>query len=111
MKLTKRNRIESNRIDANQQIQTVIQALDSSVVELIQDLNGNHVIQRCLNKLSSEDKQFVYDAVTNNCIEVATHRHGCCVLQRCIDFSTDAQKVNLLNLSLTFFFLSLLLSK
>lgn len=75
------------------QVQTVVQSLQSSVVELIQDLNGNHVIQRCLNKLSNDDKQFVYDAVSSNCVEVATHRHGCCVMQRCIDFSSEPQKV------------------
>lgn len=62
---------------------------------LIKDINGNHVIQKCLHRLSFADKQFVYDAVSENCIEVATHRHGCCVLQRCIDFSAENQKVNL----------------
>jgi len=77
------------------QIQLVINALRSSVVPLIQDLNGNHVIQRCLNKLSSEDNQFVYDAVASHCVEVATHRHGCCVLQRCIDHASDRQKLQL----------------
>jgi len=25
-------------------------------------------------------------------MEIATHRHGCCVLQRCIDFATPVQK-------------------
>ncbi len=25
-------------------------------------------------------------------MEIATHRHGCCVLQRCIDFATPSQK-------------------
>lgn len=60
---------------------------------LIKDINGNHVIQKCLQRLSFTDKQFVYDAVSAHCVEVATHRHGCCVLQRCIDFSAENQKV------------------
>eukprot|EP01102_Stenamoeba_stenopodia_P013648 TRINITY_DN445_c0_g1_i2.p1 TRINITY_DN445_c0_g1~~TRINITY_DN445_c0_g1_i2.p1 ORF type:complete len:746 (-),score=122.39 TRINITY_DN445_c0_g1_i2:341-2578(-) len=77
------------------QIQIVINALRSSVVALIQDLNGNHVIQRFLNKLSAEDNQFVYDAVAGHCVAVATHRHGCCVLQRCIDHAADRQKIQL----------------
>ncbi len=38
------------------QIDLVKRALGGSVVELIQDLNGNHVIQRCLNRLSPEGK-------------------------------------------------------
>ncbi|ROT42456.1 ARM repeat-containing protein [Sodiomyces alkalinus F11] len=75
------------------QVQTIIEALRNRVVELIQDLNGNHVIQKCLNKLSAIDAQFIFDAVGNNCVDVGTHRHGCCVLQRCIDHADGQQKV------------------
>jgi hypothetical protein len=85
-------------------------------VVLIKDLNGNHVIQKCLNKLAPEDNQvcsspyyrmfrayscseiqFIYNAVAANCVEVATHRHGCCVLQRCIDHASDHQRIQLVN--------------
>ncbi|PNH63697.1 hypothetical protein VD0002_g4746, partial [Verticillium dahliae] len=75
------------------QVQMIIDALRYRVVELIQDLNGNHVIQKCLNKLSAPDAQFIFDAVGNHCVDVGTHRHGCCVLQRCIDHADGAQKV------------------
>lgn len=44
-------------VSTPEQIQTVIQALNDKVVELIQDLNGNHVIQKCLNRLSPNDAQ------------------------------------------------------
>ncbi|KAL5352769.1 hypothetical protein ACLOAV_002717 [Pseudogymnoascus australis] len=74
------------------QIQTIIEALRYQVVELIQDLNGNHVIQKCLNKLSPLDAQFIFDAVGRHCVDVGTHRHGCCVLQRCIDHASGEQK-------------------
>ncbi|CAG8976315.1 hypothetical protein HYALB_00005721 [Hymenoscyphus albidus] len=74
------------------QVQTIIGALQYRVVELIQDLNGNHVIQKCLNKLSPADAQFIFTAVGNNCVDVGTHRHGCCVLQRCIDHASGDQK-------------------
>ena len=67
-------------------------ALRGGVVSLIRDLNGNHVIQRCLQRLGPEDSQFVYDAAAAHTLEIATHRHGCCVLQRCIDFATAPQK-------------------
>jgi len=32
----------------------------------------------------------------SNCVQVATHRHGCCVLQRCIDHGSEKQKVQLI---------------
>ncbi|KAF8124097.1 armadillo-type protein [Boletus edulis] len=78
-------------------IHSIIVALSLHVVVLIKDLNGNHVIQKCLNKVAPEDNQFIYNAVAANCVEVATHRHGCCVLQRCIDHASDHQRVQLVN--------------
>ncbi|KAI9815703.1 MAG: hypothetical protein M1827_002099 [Pycnora praestabilis] len=84
-------------ISTREQIQTIIYALKDRVVELIQDLNGNHVIQKCLNRLSAEDAQFIFDAVGGNCVVVGTHRHGCCVLQRCIDHASGNQKAELIS--------------
>ena len=82
-------------LQADVQVQLVIESLRPGVVALIRDLNGNHVIQRCLQRLGPEESQFVYDAAAANAMEIATHRHGCCVLQRCIDFATPAQKQDL----------------
>ena len=80
-----------------EQIEIVTEALRPGVVSLIKDLNGNHVVQRCLQRLGPEDSQFIYDAAISHCVEIATHRHGCCVLQRCIDFATPTQKVQLVD--------------
>ncbi|KAI8984057.1 armadillo-type protein [Mycotypha africana] len=80
-----------------EQINKTIEALAPNVVTLIKDINGNHVVQKCLHKLSHHNKQFIYDSVSRYCIEVATHRHGCCVLQRCIDYSADHQKKQLVD--------------
>ena len=74
------------------EVEVVVAALRSSVVTLIKDLNGNHVIQRCLHHLSSADNQFIFDAVSRHCVSVSTHKHGCCVLQRCIDYATPPQR-------------------
>ncbi|RDA93193.1 hypothetical protein CP533_3159 [Ophiocordyceps camponoti-saundersi (nom. inval.)] len=79
-------------VSTAQQVRLIIEALRFRVVELIQDLNGNHVIQKCLNKLAANDAQFIFDAVGSNCVDVGTHRHGCCVLQRCIDHASGHQK-------------------
>ncbi|KAH7089767.1 armadillo-type protein [Paraphoma chrysanthemicola] len=82
-------------ISTEEQTKMIIQALSGQVVDLIQDLNGNHVIQKCLNHLKSSEAQFIFDAVGEHCITVGTHRHGCCVLQRCIDHASGYQKVDL----------------
>jgi hypothetical protein len=40
---------------------------------------------------------YLFDAVTTYCVEIASHRHGCCVLQRCIDFSTGGHRQHLVS--------------
>ncbi|KAJ1895074.1 hypothetical protein LPJ66_004806 [Kickxella alabastrina] len=82
-------------VSSQAHINTIIGALRNNVVMLIRDINGNHVIQKCLSRLSSKHNQFIFDSVAESCIEVATHRHGCCVFQRCIDYATDNQKAQL----------------
>ena len=56
------------------------------------------MIQKCLAKLSRNQNQFIYDAVSRQCISVATHRHGCCVLQRCLDHAVETQRVQLVKM-------------
>ncbi|KAJ9460650.1 Pumilio domain-containing protein C6G9.14 [Diplonema papillatum] len=79
-----------------EQVNLLRRELSQHTVEMIKDLNGNHVIQKCLQKFDFANKQFVYDAVAANVCEVGMHRHGCCVLQRCIDFGSETQKKQLI---------------
>lgn len=74
------------------QIAVATQAIKPGAVLLIKDLNGNHVIQRCLQRLGTAESQFIYEAAAAHCVEIATHMHGCCVLQRCIDHASEPQK-------------------
>ena len=78
------------------QVDMIIASLNGRVVDLVKDLNGNHVIQKCLTRLGAERCQFIYDAVARACIIVGTHRHGCCVLQRCIDHAQGLQRAQLI---------------
>lgn len=47
------------------------------------------------NHLSFSFEQFIFDAAAAHCVEIATHRHGCCVMQRCVDFASAPQKQRL----------------
>jgi len=85
------------QLQFSEEFKIIGDSLKGSVVALIQDLNGNHVIQKCLHKMEPNDNQFIYDAVAQHCVQVATHRHGCCVLQRCIDHGTVNQKTQLVD--------------
>jgi hypothetical protein len=83
------------------QIRSIIVVLSPHVVVLIKDLNGNHVIQNCLNKRTPEDNQvreyFILTILFDSSFTMrwlltvlkSTHHYGCCVLQRCIDRASD----------------------
>jgi Pumilio-family RNA binding repeat len=60
-------------------------ALAPAAARLCIDSHGNHVIQRILLRLGTKHSQFVFDAVAVSVGDVARHRHGCCVIQRCLD--------------------------
>ncbi|KAL3229993.1 Pumilio homology domain family member 4 [Nakaseomyces bracarensis] len=78
-------------ISTKEEATIVVDSLKANTVELSKDLNGNHVIQKCLQKLKPEDFQFIFDAAGEECGNIATHRHGCCVLQRCLDHGSKKQ--------------------
>ncbi|GJQ14666.1 hypothetical protein GpartN1_g6457.t1 [Galdieria partita] len=79
-------------MEGEDQITSVCTALAPFASQLMKDVNGNHVIQRCLQKVAPSHNQFIFDAVVSYCVELATHRHGCCVIQRCLDYAIPQQK-------------------
>jgi hypothetical protein len=70
-------------------------ALAPAAARLCIDSHGNHVIQRILLKLGSKHTKFVFDAVAASVSDVARHRHGCCVIQRCLDSPPSEARTHL----------------
>lgn len=70
-------------------------SLTPAAARLCIDSHGNHVIQRILLKLPYRYSHFVFDAVANSVGDVARHRHGCCVIQRCLDSPPSTARSNL----------------
>jgi hypothetical protein len=69
--------------------------LKGKVRELAEDINGNHVIQKILFTWKPEHNQFIYEAMMKQCTEIACHKHGCCVMQKCIDGADPKQRIDL----------------
>ena len=72
-------------------------ALRPSAARLCIDSHGNHAIQRILLKLPYQRTQFIFDAVAASVEDVARHRHGCCVIQRCLDSRHSAARSHLVD--------------
>jgi hypothetical protein len=71
------------------------QSLAPAAARLCIDSHGNHVIQRILLRLGPDHAQFIFDAVAASVGDVARHRHGCCVIQRCLDSHPSPARAHL----------------
>ncbi|KAL4561017.1 hypothetical protein LXL04_033177 [Taraxacum kok-saghyz] len=74
-------------LKTREQCSMVVSALKPGIVGLMKNMNGNHVAQRFLQYLKPEFNEFLFEAASMKCIELATDRHGCCVLQKCLSHS------------------------
>jgi len=79
----------------------LVRELETNILQLSTHVNGNHVIQAFLTSFKSSDQpsdadlegseirraytQFIFEACMNYCFEIGTHKHGCCVMQRCLE--------------------------
>lgn len=72
-----------------------IQILEKNSINLMKDINGNHIIIKYVFTLSSPLNDFIYKQLVNNIVEICTHKHGCCVLQKCIEGANDKQRVSI----------------
>lgn len=82
-------------IDTDIESSIICEVFHDHVVAMIKDLNGNHVIRKCIQKLSKN--QFIYDSISVNCIEVASNPYGCCIFKDCIEYASIEQKIQLIN--------------
>lgn len=46
------------------------------VKTLVEDINGNHVIQKILFTFKAPDNEFIFQTMINDCFVIACHKHG-----------------------------------
>ena len=62
----------------------------------IEDQNGNHVIQKIIERLHPGENNGIYDVVLNNIIDFSIHQYGCRVIQKLFNQCNEEQRDNLL---------------
>ena len=85
--------IESLRSAEEKEI--VCRGLSSNVHLLMTDANGSHVVQKLLQCLGRQDRQFIYDGICASLIEICSDRQGCCIVQKCVEFAFPEQFIQL----------------
>jgi hypothetical protein len=56
----------------------------------VEDANGNHVVQKIVEQVSSNKIQFIVDAFKTRIFEMSIHQFGCRVIQRMLEHCEEA---------------------
>lgn len=62
----------------------------------IVDPNATHIIIKYVSLVQSPGNDFIIEFLSKNVYEIATQKHSCCSLQKCIEFANPVQKHYLL---------------
>lgn len=97
-------RVIQKLIDHTNEIDFIIEELQDHIIELIASPNGNHVIQKCIDRAHSSKWTsafinriiWVFEA---DCINLAQQRYGCRVLQRLFEINSAEKVAKLLDIT------------
>ncbi len=83
-----------------EQLDKFIKSFTPLVITFCNDINGNHIIQKFITSINSPKNQFIFDIIQKNIINIGLNKHGCCALQKCIEFGTEKQRSEMINQSI-----------
>lgn len=63
-----------------------------NVLKIIRDQNGNHVVQKAIERVPAEHIHFIVEAHRGDVVKLAQHTYGCRVIQRILEYCTPAAK-------------------
>ena len=71
--------------------------LEGNIVKCIEDQNGNHVIQKCIECCDPKAIDFIVNDVLKQVYHLSTHPYGCRVIQRILEHCIQEQTQPILN--------------
>lgn len=74
----------------------MIKELEGNVLKCVKDQNGNHVIQKAIERVPAEHIQFIIKAFDGQVHTLATHPYGCRVIQRMLEHCDETAQASIL---------------
>ena len=65
-------------------------------MKCVKDQNGNHVVQKAIERVPAEHIQFIIGAFAGRVQESATHPYGCRVIQRMLEYCEEPTRIAVL---------------
>jgi len=82
-------RVVQKALESDSTIQDeILKEISNHVLELVEDPNGNHVIQKCFEDIPIRKLQFIVDEVSKQVENLAFNAFGCRVIQKILQNST-----------------------
>ena len=72
--------------------------LTPNLKDFVVDQNASHIIIKYVNMLAAPKNDFIIKFLLDNAFDLATKKHSCCVLQKCIEYSNEEQKLQFLKI-------------
>lgn len=74
----------------------LVRELEHNVLKCVKDQNGNHVVQKAIERVPAEHIQFILSAFTGQVQSLATHPYGCRVIQRMLEHCDEPTQTDVL---------------
>lgn len=74
----------------------MVKELEPHVPKCIKDQNGNHVIQKAIERVPQKHIQFIIDTFKGKIKDWAVHSYGCRVIQRMLEHCNEADRESIL---------------
>jgi hypothetical protein len=62
------------------------------ILKVVKDSNGNHVVQKAIERIPGKHIQFIVDAHRGQMAKMSTHQYGCRVIQRMLEHCDPSTK-------------------
>ena len=97
--LSKENENKESREIYDNLFNSLNKMIIKSIVQLSSDSNSCHIIIKYVNVIKYPKNCEMFNSVFNNFIPLCKDKHGCCVIQKCIEAGINEQKEKLYTLS------------
>lgn len=74
----------------------MVKELESHVLKCVRDQNGNHVIQKAIERVPSQHVPFIMNAFKGQVSRLAAHPYGCRVIQRMLEHCEEVDRESIL---------------
>ena len=85
------------RIYNNQNLMKIFnECLRNSMLEIFLNQSSTHIIIKYISLIKYPNNQIVYKYIVDNIYYIATHKHSCCTLQKCLNEGNNTQRKEIL---------------